>query len=148
MIVLNIHFREAELKDKDFILKANEEINALSNLKDSTFVRRIEEDVFKNKICKVIVAEDNNSIIGFVLYSYVYWANCGKGIYLSQAYIHQEYRKKGIFKMLLQELETREKDCHFITDLVGCENEGMMHSLEKLEFQPSDLIMYYKMINK
>lgn len=145
---MNIHFREAELKDKDFILKANEEINVLSNLKDSTFGIRIEKDVFQNKICKVIIAEDNESIAGFVLYSYVYWANCGKGIYLSQAYVQNEYRKKGIFKMLLQEIEEREKDCHFITDLVGCENEGMKHSLKKLDFQSSDLITYYKMINK
>lgn len=145
---MNIHFREAELKDKEFILKANEEINVLSNLKDSTFERRIEEDVFQNKICKVIVAEDNDSIAGFVLYSYIYWANCGKGIYLSQAYVQNEYRKKGIFKMLLQEIEVREKDYHFITDLVGSENEGMKHSLESLNFQSSDLITYYKMINK
>lgn len=50
--------------------------------------------------------------------------------------------------MLLQELETREKDCHFITDLVGNENDVMMNSLKKLEFKSSDLITYYKMINK
>lgn len=145
---MNIHFRDAELKDADFILNANKEINELSGLKDSTFASRIEEDVFKNKICKTIIAEDEDNIVGFVLYSYVYWANCGKGIYLSQVYVQNEYRKKGIFKMLLQELETREKDCHFITDLVGNENEVMMNSLKKLEFKSSDLITYYKMINK
>lgn len=80
---MNIHFKDAELKDKDFILNANKEINELSGLKDSTFDSRIEEDVFKNKICKTIIAEDEDNIVGFVLYSYVYWANCGKGIYLS-----------------------------------------------------------------
>ena len=84
------------------------------------------------------------NIAGFVLYSYIYWANCGKGIYLSQAYVKSEYRKQGILKMLLQELEKREKECNFITNLVGAENEVMMKSLDKLNFKSSDLITYYR----
>lgn len=47
----------------------------------------------------------------------------GKGIYLSQAYVKEEYRKNGRFKMLLNELELRESDCKFITNLVGRENQ-------------------------
>ena len=77
-----------------------------------------------------------------------YWANCGKGIYLSNAYVVKEYRKKGIFKTLLLELERREKDSNFITNLVGNENTVMMNSLGNLEFKSSDLITFYKMINK
>lgn len=83
-----------------------------------------------------------------ILYSYVYWANCGKGIYLSQAYVKNEYRGQEIYKKLLKELETREKECNFITDLVGAENEGMQIALEKMKFESSDLITYYRMIDK
>lgn len=39
-------FRDAELKDRDFILKANKEINVLSGLNDSTFESRIDKDLF------------------------------------------------------------------------------------------------------
>ena len=116
---MNVNFRNAELKDKEFILNANREINVLSGLNDSTFDNNIDKDLFEDKICKVIIAEMNSDIAGFILYSYIYWANCGKGIYLSQAYVKNEYRKQGILKMLLSELETREKECNFITNLVG-----------------------------
>ena len=105
-------------------------------------------NLFENNICKAIIAETDNNSIGFVLYSYIYWANCGKGIYLSQAYVKSEYRKQGILKMLLKELEKREKECNFITNLVGNENEVMMKSLNKLNFKSSDLITYYRMIKE
>ena len=125
---MNITFRDVELRDKEFILKANKEINDLSGLDDSTFDKNIDKDLFEDKTCKVIVAEIDNNIEGFVLYSYIYWANCGKGIYLSQAYVGSEYRKQ----------------CNFITNLVGAENEVMMKSLNKLNFKSSDLITYYR----
>ena len=141
---MNISFREAKLNDKEFILNANREINILSGLNDSTFDNNIDKDLFEDNACKVIIAEIDNNIAGFVLYSYIYWANCGKGIYLSQAYVKSEYRKQGILKMLLQELERREKECNFITNLVGTENEVMMKSLNKLNFKSSDLITYYR----
>ena len=145
---MNINFRNAELKDKEFILNANREINILSGLNDSTFDNNIDKDLFEDKICKVIIAEIDNNIAGFVLYSYIYWANCGKGIYLSQAYVKSEYRKQGILKMLLQELEIREKECNFITNLVGDENEVMMKSLNRLKFKSSNLITYYRKIKE
>lgn len=141
---MTINFRKAELKDKEFILNANKEINVLSGLNDSTFDNNIDKDLFEDNVCKVIIAEVENNVAGFVLYSYIYWANCGKGIYLSQAYVKSEYRKQGILKMLLQELESREKECNFITNLVGSENEVMMKSLNKLNFKSSDLITYYR----
>lgn len=38
---MNISFRNVELKDKEFILNANKEINILSGLNDSTFDNNI-----------------------------------------------------------------------------------------------------------
>lgn len=143
---MNIHFREGELKDKKFILNANKEINILSGLDDSTLDYNIDKDLFEDKLCKTIIAEVDNNVVGFVLYSYIYWANCGKGIYLSQAYVKTEYRKQGILKMLLKELEIREKECKFITNFVGSENKVMIDSLEKMNFKSSDLITYYRLL--
>ena len=141
-------FREVKKEDREFILKANREINELSGLNDSTLEKRIDKDLFEDKSCKLIIAEIDNSIAGFILYSYIYWANCGKGIYLSQAYVDENYRGQGVYKELLSELEKRETECNFITDLVGPDNEVMKNVLHKLKFESCDLITYYRMINK
>jgi len=141
-------FREAEFKDKEFILNANREINNLSGLNDSSFEKRIDKDLFEDKTFKSIIAEIEGKVVGMVLYSYVYWANCGKGIYLSQAYVKSEYRGQGIYKKLLEELEKKETNCNFITDLVGKDNAIMKKTLDRLNFKSSDLITYYKMIDK
>ena len=63
---MNINFRNAELRDKEFILNANREINILSGLNDSTFDNNIDKDLFEDKICKVIIAEIDNSVVGFL----------------------------------------------------------------------------------
>lgn len=145
---MNYIFREATKSDKEFILNANKEINVLSGLDDSTFERNIDKDLFEDRICKSLIVEENGIILGFLLYSYVYWANCGKGIYLSNAYVNKEYRNKGIFKMLLSELEKIETSSNFITNLVGNENSIMKKSLNKLGYESSDLVTYYKMIER
>ena len=141
-------FREVKKEDREFILKANREINELSGLNDSTLEKRIDKDLFEDKTFKSIIAEIEGKVVGMILYSYVYWANCGKGIYLSQAYVKSEYRGQGIYKKLLEELEKKETNCNFITDLVGKDNSIMKKSLDRLNFKSSDLITYYRMIDK
>ena len=142
-----ITFRQAKPQDKAFIIEANKQINILSGLNDSTLESRIDKDLFEDKACQSIIAETDGNVVGMVLYSYVYWANCGKGIYLSQAYVKSEYRGQGIYKQLLAELEQKERDCHFITNLVGPENEVMQKALNNLNFKQSDLATYYRSIN-
>lgn len=141
-------FREVKKEDREFILKANREINELSGLNDSTLEKRIDKDLFEDKTFKSIIAEIEGKVVGMILYSYVYWANCGKGIYLSQAYVKSEYRGQGIYKKLLEELEKKETNCNFITDLVGKDNAIMKKTLDRLNFKASDLITYYRMIDK
>ena len=141
-----IIFREAKLSDKDFIINANKEISILSGLNISDFEKRINKDLFEDKICKSIIAEMNGSIVWMILYSYVYWADCGKGIYLSQAYVKSEYRGQWIYKQLLKELVRIEYECDFITGLIWPENEIIQKALEKMNFKSSDLITYYRTI--
>ena len=38
----------------------------------------------------------------------MYFADLGKGIYLSQAYVKKEYRGQGIYRQLLNELVNKE----------------------------------------
>lgn len=145
---MNILFREVQIDDKEFILEAHKEINQVSGLSESHFSENIDRDLFQNKICKVIIAEVNRECVGFLLYSYLYFADSGCGIYLSQAYVKDEYRKQGLLRQMLEELETREKECNFIMDFVGKENKVMMQALGKLGFVSSDMITYYRKIRK
>ena len=141
---MNVSFRDAQVDDKEFILEAHKEINQVSGLDESYFSENIDRDLFQNKICKVIIAEVNRECVGFLLYSYLYFADSGRGIYLSQAYVKDEYRKQALLRRMLEELETREKECNFIMDFVGKENKVMMHALDRLEFYSSDMITYYR----
>lgn len=143
-----IIFREAEFKDREFILMAHEEINAISGLNDTSFQKRIDKDLFEDKVFKSIIAEIDGNIAWMILYSYIYWANCGKWIYLSQAYVKSEYRNQGIYKKLLKKLEIKECECNFITDLIGPDNDWMQNVLKRMNFKSSDLITYYKTIRK
>lgn len=143
---MDIIFTNATINDKEYILNANKEINLLSGLNDSILEFNIDKDLYEDKVCKAIMAKKDGATIGFVLYSYIYWANCGKGIYLSQVYVDKKYRKNGVFKLLLEELKVKEKDCNFITDYVGGENEIMLNAMSKVGFKASELKLYYKMV--
>lgn len=66
-------FRQANKNDREYLLNANKEINILSGLDDSTFEKNIDKDLFEDKICKSLIIEENGVILGFLLYSYVYW---------------------------------------------------------------------------
>ena len=142
---MDIRFRKANKNDKDFIINGNNEINAVSGLHDSFLEENIDKDLFEKKVCKAILVEVDNQPAGFLLYSYIYWANRGKGIYLSQAYVMEQYRQQGLLKKLLEELVNQEKDIKFITDYVGQENETMIKAMGKLCFKTSDLMVYYKL---
>ncbi len=145
MINLNlIKFREAKAKDKEFILNANEEINILSGINNHTFKERIDKDLFEDKICKSIIAEIDDNVVWMVLYSYNYWANLGKWVYISQAYVKNEYRGQDIYKSLINELKKIEPECKFFTWLIGPENEIIQIALNKMDFKTSDTITYYK----
>ena len=147
MINLNaIKFREAKTTDKEFILNANEEINNLSGINNNSFKERIDKDLFEDKICKSIIAEFNNNVVWIVLYSYNYRANLWKWIYISQAYVKNEYRGQGIYKSLINELKKIEPECKFFTWLIGPENEIIQIALKKMDFKTSDTITYYKKI--
>ena len=80
---MKILFREVQIDDKEFILGAHKEINRVSGLSESHFSENIDRDLFQDKICKVIVAELDGKRVGFLLYSYLYFADSGRGIYLS-----------------------------------------------------------------
>ncbi len=146
---MRIYITKAKQEDKDFIIKANNEINVASNLHDTTLSNNIDNDLFgKNKKCFCLIAKENNRYVGMCLYSNIYWANLGQGIYLSQVYIEPIYRQMGFLKMFIDEIKDRNSEAKFITCLVGEENDRMAKSFDKIGGKKLDLGAYYINLDK
>lgn len=70
-----------------------------------TTVEQMYEDGFgANAIFKFIVAELNSQIVGMALYYWKYSTWKGKGIYLDDIIVTEKHRRKGIGKLLMDEI--------------------------------------------
>jgi GNAT superfamily N-acetyltransferase len=77
-------------------------------------VELIEKNVFENKYANVLLAEENDVVIGFALYFFNFSTFLGKpGLYLEDLFVEPQHRGKGYGKRLLIELAkiAIEKDC-------------------------------------
>ena len=65
---------------------------------------QLAKDLFEDCICKAIVSELNNEIVGFALYytSYSTWK--GRCLYLEDFYVKEEHRNKGIGNLLFDKV--------------------------------------------
>ena len=135
--------RKAELKDLEFIISSNESVNEISNLKESGLARNFEKDILSKepKAFCVIVEEDKEQI-AYCLYSYVYWANEGQCIHISNIFVKPEYRRHGIFKKIMDYIKINE-DAYCVTMLVDNENEIMLNALKKYGAKGLNMKTFY-----
>lgn len=107
MIKNDVTIRTAEIKDLDFILKANFAINEKSSQENVDIKKRMGDDLFSDTPkAYVIIAEFENKLVGMALYSTCYFANEGEIMWVSQMYVEPEYRnrKQWIAPALMSEL--------------------------------------------
>ncbi len=101
-----IRVRKAERKDCVHIYELIKELALYEKAQDqvTNTVVQLEIDLFDNPICSAIVAEDKDEILGFALYytSYSTWK--GRCLYLEDFYVKEVHRKKGIGKLLFDEV--------------------------------------------
>lgn len=137
---LYMKIRKVRLEDKEFIVSANLEIDKISGTTDESFLERnFEKDFLGNRPkCQCIVIEENKTPIGFCIYSTVYWSNTGLGIYLSNAYILPEYRKKGALNQMLKYIKNKNKNIVFFTGMVGKGNK-LMQSIMTKKYRAEDV---------
>jgi GNAT superfamily N-acetyltransferase len=64
--------------------------------------QQLARDLFEDKICSAIVAEEVNQIVGFSLYYISYSTWKGKCLYLEDFFVIPEMRKTGIGEQLFQ----------------------------------------------
>lgn len=141
---MKIKIFRAKLEDKEFILHANLEIDRCSFIENTSFAKYIEKDLFKNKKAVCLLARDGQKNVGMILFSRVYWADRGEGIYVSQVFVEEEYRQQGIFRLLLKRALNYYKNTNFITCLVSNKNQTMLKSINKLTFEDEGMVSFAK----
>ena len=141
---MNVKIVEAQRYDREFILFANREIDDASFIKSSKLKDNIDKDIFENHNAICLIAKDGDKPVGMVLFSKVYWADRGEGVYLSQAYVEPAYRHNGVFKLLIEAVMNYYQNTQFLTCLVAKKNLDMVSCMKKLKFEDEDMISYAK----
>ena len=139
-----MNIRNATLEDKDFVVSSNDYVNQVSGIKtQSQLSINFEKDILcENPKAFCLIVEENKEQIAFCLYSYVYWANKGQGVYLSNVFVNPEHRKKGILKEILSYIKNLD-NVNFITMLVGNENESMQKTIANYGAEDIDMKTFY-----
>ncbi len=140
---MDIEIIEASKEDIDFILKANREIDKASNISTSLLKQNIWCDFGEGAnrfVC--LLAKIEGKYAGMIMFSRVYWADRGEGIYVSQAYVVEEFRKNGVLKKLIISALNFFKETKFITLLVAKDNKIMQKCVKKLNFECEDMQSY------
>ena len=139
-----MNIRNATIDDKEFVLSSNDYVNQISGIKTKSQLSiNFEKDILSDKpkaFC--LIVEENKEQIAFFLYSYVYWANKGQGVYLSNVFVKTEHRKKGILKEILSYIKNLD-NVNFITMLVGNENESMQKTITTYGAEDIDMKTFY-----
>lgn len=139
-----MNIRNATIEDKDFVVSSNDYVNQISGIKtQSQLSVNFEKDILSDNpkgFC--LIVEENKEQIAFCLYSYLYWANKGQGVYLSNVFVKPEHRKKGILKEILSYIKNLD-NVNFITMLVGGENESMQKTIMSYGAEDIDMKTFY-----
>ncbi len=136
--------RNATATDKNFVISSNDSVNQISGITtQSQLSVNFEKDILSdNPKAFCLIAEEKKEQIAFCLYSYVYWANKGQGIYLSNVFVKPEQRKKGVLKEILSHIKNMD-NVNFITMLVGNENESMQKTIATYGAEDIDMKTFY-----
>lgn len=144
----NIKVMHAEKKHKVFILHANDVINNVNDTEQTNgLAKNIDKDFFcDNPKFECLVAEVDGVPAGMILYSYFYWANDGEVLWISQMFVEEEYRNKGVFLALIKKLREENKDIEIVSCATGEENKRMQKILKGYKAKEINLKFYYKKI--
>ena len=144
----NIKVMHAEKKHKVFILHANDVINNVNDTEQTNgLAKNIDKDFFcDNPKFECLVAEVDGVPAGIILYSYFYWANDGEVLWISQMFVEEEYRNKGVFLALIKKLREENKDIEIVSCATGEENKRMQKILKGYKAKEINLKFYYKKI--
>ena len=142
---MEIKVVNAKREHKEYLLKANAEINEVNEVShESEFSKNLDKDYFVlNPKFRCLVALADQKPVGMILYSKMYWADDGEVLWVSQAHVEKEYRKYGVFPLLVKALKDRNKDAKLISCATGKSNKTMQKIFEFAGGKQIDLLFYY-----
>ena len=131
--------KRANESDREFVLYANKMIDKASFIEKSNLYKNIDIDLFENNKCVCLVAKEKDENVGMIMFSKVYWADRGQGIYVSQVFVEKEYRRKGVFRKLLKTAINYYKNTKFFTCLVSRKNKKMLCCMKRLKCKDENM---------
>lgn len=143
---MNLRIEKCQINDKDFIIYANQKIDEASYIEKSELSKNIVKDLFEDEKCVCLIAKDKEKPVGMVLFSKVYWADRGQGVYISQAFVEPAYRKNGIMKTLFQRALEYFDGTNFFTCLVSKRNLAMLSCMQRLHCEDEGMSTF--VVNK
>ena len=145
---MSIKVIKAEKKHKDFLVHSNNVINNVSDMNNTNlFAKNLEKDYFiENPKFTCLVAEIDDIPVGMILYSRFYWANDGEVLWISQMYVDEKYRNKGVFFKIIRKVREIESDIKLVSCGVGLENRKMQKVLKFYDAHEINLKFYYKKV--
>lgn len=141
---MQIEITRAGLCDRDFVLYANQEIDRVSFIAKSKLKDNVCEDVLQGDKAICLIAKCKGIYAGMIMFSKVYWADRGLGIYVSQVFVEKEFRKQSVFKQLLNCAKNFYKDVKFVTFLVSKKNSTMLKCAQKMDCEDEDMVCFAK----
>lgn len=108
--------RNATISDASTIVYLIKQLAIYEKLEHEAIMTEelILKNVFEEKHAHVLIAEEDNEVVGFALYFFNFSTFIGKpGLYLEDLFVEPAHRGKGYGKLLLVELAkvANEKDC-------------------------------------
>ena len=143
---MDLQFVVAKEKDEQYILHANREIDVASGISSSKLSQNLLKDILREKRAVCLLAKVDGENAGMIMFSKVYWADRGQGVYVSQAFVEEKFRRQGILKEMFKRAFSFFDDTKFLTCLVGHENFVMQKCVEKMNFEFEDMRSY--VVNK
>ena len=104
---MKITVRQSQKEDMPKVLEYIQELATYEKAPDEMIntVENLEKDGFgDNKVFDCIVAEIENKVVGFALYYTGYSTWKGRTLYLEDFLVSEDYRRKGIGKLLFDEV--------------------------------------------
>lgn len=145
--------RKATEDDTELILNLIRQLAIYEKMEDEvvTNSEELKENLFKNKLAEVVIAEENGKPVGFALYFFNFSTFLGKpGLYLEDLYVDEIYRGKGYGKKLLLHLAAiaKEKNCGRMEWSVLNWNEPAINFYKSLGAKPMEEWSVYRLDNK
>lgn len=147
-----MNIRPATPADNDFIIAANQAIDQTNNVQKPSKLTAdvLQRDLFSTnpKAYAIIAEDDHGKPIGVALYSSIYFASTGPGLWISNLYVSDIARRKGVAAQLVEYLKTENPDYVGVFWATYKINDNMFSFADSIQAKTyHDLVMFGKMSN-